>query len=908
MKYILLFLTLFSYSYAQFEVAPLYQPYNLSFENSMVGALPTSWTITDGDKENGYHAEATNENPHGGKYCLKLEFKSDTLSGENISGTAVQSFDATPYIGKKVRFTAYIRAEIDGPGRAGFYVSERTYQNQYPFVHTNVDDPIVFNTWEKYTVDYTVTQNAYSINMGLFLKGKGKAWIDDISVEVIDEVQDIESPSPVSKQFAENLLDFAKCYGYTKFYNPSDEIEGMDIETFLYHSIKALESSKDKTDLSKIIESRLNRIAPTVRIFSDENSASNYKLVKPGNAQDRVAVAKITNNIYSPRGNKNIGTQRLNVYDSRMSREGATYQIIGAKNLQGKKIKYSVSAKVIPYGNDAHAELWFRVDYKDPAKPPMNIKMPEIITSDQWKDYSMDIEIPEDAQQIRIGLVMMGEGRTWFDNVRLSENKKNVDIDYHPKNNSFDKKWKPNDIEYWRIPESIVKSGYEFVIDTSKESMDGSSLLIYTNKENYVPLPKPGEICNKKIEDNMWLSVPLTLYDDGSSTLPKSKLEAEPHISMNPDDRVTKIATFIEMWDYFQTYSALSLTDEQWDNIFIDNISKLADSKTTEEYVSLLNQILKVTNNIRSEAWLTKPQKDFTLPFIVDFVDGEVVIIKSLDKQIEAGDKLISIGGKNLSKYLEEKTKQYPGNSLVWKQKKAYYNLAEGDFQSEVNLEVVRNGKKLELPITRNLTNREVHIERPLTLEWLDSNTIYIDGTRFNDFEMTKLMANFKNAKGVIVDLRGESLLSEHFLGFFIDNDISSYDWTLRTYTNPCKAPIENSIKGYIKAKQSVLPHNIVFLSNETSVGTSETILRLVKYYGIGKIVGEPTAGSYDFMQQKQLPALYNFSFDLYPIKFNTDSQIKYRPIDPDIIVTEKNDYPGDKKIIKALEILKKNY
>lgn len=908
MKYLLLFLALFSYSYAQFDVAPVYQPYNLSFENSVVGALPTLWTLTDQDKENGYYAEATNEKPHSGKYCLKLEFKSDTLSGENVSGTAVQSFDASPYIGKKVRFTAYIRAEINGPGRAGFYVSERTFQNQYPFVHTNEDDPIVFNTWEKYTVDYTVSANAYSINIGLFLMGKGKAWIDDISVDIIDEVKDIEKPSPINKQTAENLLDFAKCYGYTKYYNPSDEIENLDEETFLYHSIKSIEATKDKNDIPKVIEERLIRIAPTVKLFKDEKSALNYKIEKPKEAQDRVAVAKITKNVYSRKGNANMGTQRLNVYESRMSREGAIYQIIGSKNLKGKKIKYSVFAKVIPYGNDAHSELWFRVDFTDPAKKSLNIKMPELITSNKWKEYSMEIDIPEDAQQIRTGLVMMGEGRAWFDNVHLSENKKNIDIDYNPKNNSFDKKWKANDIEYWRIPESIIKSGYEFAIDKSKESYDGSSLLISTNKEDYLPLPEPGEICNKKIDENMWLSIPLTLYDNGYTTLPKSNLPLEAHISMNPEGRITKIATFIEMWNLLRTYSNLNKSDENWDNFFLENISRIAESKSSEEFLSILNQLLKATNNIRSEAWLTKPPKDFTLPFVVDFIDGNVVVIKSLDSKIEVGDKLISIDNTNLANYLKEKTQQYPGNSLIWKQKKAYYSLVEGDFQSNVNLEVDRNGKNIAVPITRNLTNREVHIERPLTLEWLDSNIIYIDGTRFNDFEMTQLMANFKNAKGVVVDLRGESLLSEHFLGFFIDEDIPTYEWTLSSYVSPCKVKINKKINGSVKAKHSVFPHNIVFLSNETSVGTSETILRLVKFYGIGQIIGEPTAGSYDFMQQSKLPALYNFSFDLYPMKFGTDNQIKYKPITPDITITDKNDYPNDKKIIKAIELLKKNY
>ena len=122
---------------------------------------------------------------------------------------------------------------------------------KYPFVHANEDNPIVFNTWEKYTVEYTPTKHAYSINIGLYLKGKGKAWIDNISVEVMDEIESVVAPSPVSVEKAKDYLTFAKGYGYTKFFHPSDEVENLNVETYLYHSVKEVMNSKDNKSLVK---------------------------------------------------------------------------------------------------------------------------------------------------------------------------------------------------------------------------------------------------------------------------------------------------------------------------------------------------------------------------------------------------------------------------------------------------------------------------------------------------------------------------------------------------------------------------------------------------------------------------------------------------------------------------------
>lgn len=905
MKYIILLLSFCTVAYSQFEAAPAYQPYNLSFENAVVGAMPAKWTLSEQAKEKGYYSEATVTNPFDGKYCLSIERPMDSTGTVNVSASAVQSFDASQYVGKKVRFTAHIRAEIEGEGHAGFYISERTFQNQYPFINTNEEDPIVFNTWERYTVEHTVTDDAYSINIGLFLQGSGKAWIDGITIEVIDEVQDIVTAGSTDAETARKYLDFAKVYGNTKFFHPSDEIEKLDLETYLYHSIKGLVSS---TDAFTTIQNRIKRIAPSAELYKDEASAKKHKLYKPKNALDRVAIAKITNNIYYKNGDLNIGTKRLNVYDSRMPREAATYQIIGASKLAGKKIKYSAMAKVIPYGNDAHAELWFRVDFEDPSKEPLNIKIPEVIYSDKWKEYSIEVEIPKDAVQIRPGLVFFGEGKCWFDDVKMTTKAQGEDLEYNPKNNSFDMKWQPNSIEYWRIPESILKSGYAFSIDNSKESLDGSSLVISTDKQLYRPLPKPEEICISKIDDGMWLALPLTVYDDGNVSLPKSDGKPEQRITMNPNDRISKVAVFIEMWNYMRYYSNVNYTEGEWDKLFLDNISNITQTRTTDEFEAELNKIMKVTNNIRSTAWLTSQSKDFTLPFIVDFEDGEAVVVSSFDKQIEKGDRILDIGNKNVKNFVANESGQYPGNSTIWKQKKAFYKLTTGDFKSEEKVKINRNGDELIVPIARYLTNREVVIARPYTLEWLDSNTIYIDGTRLDDFEMSEMMGNFTKAKGIIIDLRGEALLSEHFLGFFIDENIPTFEWGLNSYISPCKEPSTRIIDGYVKAKKSELARNIVFITNETTVGKSETILQIVKYYGIGKIIGEPTAGSYDMMQEVKLPAFYNISFDIYPMSFKNDDQIKYKSIIPDITIEGKDNYPYDPKIKKALDILKENY
>lgn len=905
MKYILIFLSLTFCASAQFGDAPAYQPYNLDFENSVVGAMPTQWSLSTKSQQEGFQSEATAENPYSGKYCMSLELHKDTAIGTGRAAAALHKFDAEPYRGKTIVLSAAVRAEITGDGHAGFYVAERTYNDQYPFVHTNEEDPVVSNQWKRYMVKHTVTQDAYSINIGLFLEGNGKAWIDDIEIDVVEVMDNPVVTKNLDEKLTKGLYLFSKAYGATKFFHASDEIENLETDTYLFNSISELEKSKD---YKSTIENRISRIAPSAKMFESKAKADAYKVAKPSSAIDRVAVAKMTNNLFVPKGDLRFGTQRVNIYDSRLQREAAVYQIMSAKNVQGMKITYSTMAKLDGYGDDAHAELWFRVDFEDPAKKPLNLRHDEIITEDKWKKFSMDVDIPKDAKQIRIGLVVFGEGRAWFDEVEISQTKKGITMDYKPKNFTFNKKWSENKIQNWSFPKSSITAGYTFSVDNSKESYDGASLLISTDKDKYIPLPKEGEICSYQVSPDMWLAIPLTVYDDGYSTLPKSSSVNEEQITLHPNDYRTKIATVIEMWNYMRFYSIVDKSEDEWKQLFKDYVNKATNTSSVEEFEFVLNDMLKLTNNVRAEAWRTSDSKDYTLPFIVDLEGQEVEVLKSADSQIKQGDIIVSIDGVQIKDYLADMVRKYPGQNELWKKKKAYFELAAGDFKQTAKIGIDRQGSAEVVEIKRNLTAREMHIVRPLTLEWINDDIIYIDGTRLNDFEMMELMKQFENAKGMIIDLRGDALLSEHVLGFFVKENFPTYTWKLRTYTNPCDDPRTRDLDGYVIAKDAKLPQNVVFISGESSVGKSETILRLAKHYNIGTIVGEKTVGSYDVVNNIRLPEFYNFSMGIYPISFENDKNIKYKPIEPDLTISSKGDYPNDPKIKKAIEILEKKF
>lgn len=907
MKYIALLLLLALNVYGQFEDPPTYQPYNLSFENAAVGSVPTQWMLNSNSEKKGFYAEATIDDPFHGKYCMSLELPKDTADGGELNAAVVQRLDATPYRGKKIKITAMVKADMYSEGYAGLYVSERTTDNQYPYISTSDDNPTTKKEWEYKEATLYVTDNAFSINYGLFLQGNGKAWIDYVSVEVVSTSQEFEVTTNLSSELKTDLLNFSKAYGEVKFFHSSDEVYNINEETYLYNSISKIKSAKSQVERNSVIKNRLMRLAPAAKIFENKKSAEKYKASKPIAALKKVAMTQITNNIYQKNGSLNFGTKRWNIYDSRMPREASAYQIINAKNLRGKNLNFNAKAKVEAFGKDAFAELWFRIDLEEEGSKPINYRYEKEITANEWKEYSMDVEIPDNAKQIRIGLVFFGEGKAWFDDTSVDEVVNHSTVSYRPKNFTFNNKWQPNQIEYWRIPNSVIEYGYSFEVDNSKDSYDGASLLISTDKKDFVELPDENDYCVIKVKDDIWLSLPLTVYVNKEHTLPKSDMVGEELITANPNDYIAKMSVFIETWNYLRYYSVVDFSDLEWDNLFLDYITEVAESNTIDEFESIMNKSLKVTNNVRAEFWKTKKSFDFLPPFIPEFNASGLTVFKSFTNSLLEGDKVLKINGIDVNSYLNGKSENLPGNNVNWKHKKVYYDFVLGEYETVVELKLERARDTIDVRIARNITLRELHLLRPLTLEWVTDDIMYIDGTRLNDFEFMELMKRFNTAKGIIIDFRGDALLSEHVLGFFHNEDFTTYQWGIQTFTNPCSKPIRDNIKGYVKTKQSELSQNVVFLSDGSSVGKSETILRLAKHYNIGTIVGESTVGSYDILTSVRLPAFYNLSISVYPISFDNDKNIKFKPITPDVLVSGNQDYPNDPKVNKAIELLENN-
>lgn len=136
----------------------------------------------------GWHASGANPDDfvmgidssvtHKGKGAGFIKSKKGEATGW---GTWMQSFDARPYLGKRIKFSAYVKTE-NVHDHAACWMRVDGLRDMLSF--DNMTDRPIRGTsdWTQYSIVLDVPQNSIDIALGVILEGEGTAWIDDVTL------------------------------------------------------------------------------------------------------------------------------------------------------------------------------------------------------------------------------------------------------------------------------------------------------------------------------------------------------------------------------------------------------------------------------------------------------------------------------------------------------------------------------------------------------------------------------------------------------------------------------------------------------------------------------------------------------------------------------------------------------
>lgn len=143
------------------------------------------WTKA-GSKAKSYEVGFDKKNVKTGKKSAYIISVEEEILG---FGTLMQSCDAKNYLGKKIKLSAFIKSE-NVANRAGMWLRvDSKFAKKHLSFDNMSDRPIKGDTdWIKYEIVLNVPLESSDLNYGVLLNGTGKVWFDQLSIEIIGNI------------------------------------------------------------------------------------------------------------------------------------------------------------------------------------------------------------------------------------------------------------------------------------------------------------------------------------------------------------------------------------------------------------------------------------------------------------------------------------------------------------------------------------------------------------------------------------------------------------------------------------------------------------------------------------------------------------------------------------------------
>jgi hypothetical protein len=125
-------------------------------------------------------------------------------------------------------------------------------------------------------------------------------------------------------------------------------------------------------------------------------------------------------------------------------------QPIAADEYRGKRVRLSGWLKTV---NAGEAALWMRIDGEQRRLGFDNMSDRAVSGTTDWKMYSVVLDVPNDAKNIFLGVLLIGKGQTWADDLTFEVVDRNIAVT----NPGSAKETAADDPAYAKIPKATIK-------------------------------------------------------------------------------------------------------------------------------------------------------------------------------------------------------------------------------------------------------------------------------------------------------------------------------------------------------------------------------------------------------------------------------------------------------------------
>lgn len=376
-------------------------------------------------------------------------------------------------------------------------------------------------------------------------------------------------------------------------------------------------------------------------------------------------------------------------------------------------------------------------------------------------------------------------------------------------------------------------------------------------------------------------------------------------------------------WNIYEYYSPnVEITTEDWDIVLKQAIPKIANVENYKSYVKTIAEAVAKTGDahtvvIDQEKVLYYYYGEYFLPCDIKIVENQVVVtqVKESEKQLLAGDILLRIDGMSLEDRIEEQKKYHalPEENKILNQLKSTLLQSKGE---KADIQILRGDERKTIQI--NTLKYQYEYENPLPNAIMDPYNIgYIDPSNLEQGDLEKLMKEFKNTDGLIVDLRYyPSTAITYLLNEYINPDqkvFASISFPNQAIPGAFCHQEMVSGSGTLKEQENDIrtfePYmgKVILLMDEGTQSQSEFTIMSLRQAPNTTVLGNPSIGADGNITIVKLPGTIQFPISGLGVYTPKGEQTQRCGLQPDVECYQTIDgilSGKDELIEKAIELI----